>query len=60
MLMKEGIDSLTVPELQAACQARGMRALGMPVERLQSQLTQVIIRTAVIRNENIGRGRGVS
>lgn len=41
MILKEGVDSLTVPELQAASQARGMRALGMPVERLKSQLQQV-------------------
>lgn len=36
----EGIESLDVPELQAACRARGMRALGVPVERLQAQLAQ--------------------
>ncbi|KAJ8026234.1 Mitochondrial proton/calcium exchanger protein [Holothuria leucospilota] len=40
MIYKEGIDSLDVQELQAACQARGMRALGVPVERLRSQLQQ--------------------
>lgn len=40
MIMKEGIDSLTVPELQAACRARGMRALGMPEDRLKDQLQQ--------------------
>ncbi|XP_022097752.1 mitochondrial proton/calcium exchanger protein-like isoform X2 [Acanthaster planci] len=40
MIQKEGVDSLTVSELQAACQARGMRALGVPVERLKSQLQQ--------------------
>ena len=28
VIQKEGIDSLTVNELQAACRARGMRALG--------------------------------
>ena len=43
MIKKEGIKSLTVQELQSACQARGMRALGMPQERLKSQLTQVCI-----------------
>lgn len=41
MIQKEGVDSLTVAELQAASQARGMRALGMPIERLKSQLLQV-------------------
>ncbi|XP_071949185.1 mitochondrial proton/calcium exchanger protein-like [Antedon mediterranea] len=40
MIQKEGIDSLTVSEMQTACQARGMRALGLPVERLKSQLQQ--------------------
>lgn len=40
MIRKEGIQSLTVSELQAACRSRGMRALGVPIERLQSQLAQ--------------------
>lgn len=40
MIKKEGIQSLTVSELQAACRARGMRALGVPIERLQAQLSQ--------------------
>lgn len=40
MIMKEGIDTLTVPELQQACRARGMRALGLPVHQLRSQLAQ--------------------
>lgn len=38
MIRDEGLDSLTVSELQAACRARGMRALGVPIERLQAQL----------------------
>ena len=41
MIQKEGVESLTVAELQAASQARGMRALGMPADRLRSQLSQV-------------------
>lgn len=47
LIKRDGIGSLTVAELQAASQARGMRALGMPEERLRSQLQQVsvIIRT---------------
>jgi len=40
MIEKEGISSLTVPELQQACRARGMRALGVPETRLRSQLAQ--------------------
>lgn len=38
LIMKEGIDSMNIQELQAACRARGMRALGIPEERLKSQL----------------------
>ena len=43
MILQEGMESLTVAELQAACQARGMRALGMPEDRLRSQLAQVLL-----------------
>lgn len=41
MIQREGVESLNVAELQAASQARGMRALGMPEARLRSQLAQV-------------------
>ena len=34
---------MTVSELQSACQARGMRALGVPEARLKSQLGQVSV-----------------
>lgn len=40
MISKEGIESLTVPELQGACRARGMRAIGISEDRLRSQLSQ--------------------
>lgn len=40
MIMKEGIDSLTLAEVQQACRARGMRAYGMSEERLRNQLQQ--------------------
>lgn len=40
VIQKEGIDSLTVSELQSACRARGMRALGVSEIRLKSQLLQ--------------------
>lgn len=40
MISKEGVLSLTVPELQQACRARGMRALGVAEDRLRSQLEQ--------------------
>jgi LETM1 and EF-hand domain-containing protein 1, mitochondrial len=40
LIQKEGIDSLTIPELQSACRARGMRALGISEIRLKSQLLQ--------------------
>lgn len=41
MIKKEGVDALSVQELQSACQARGMRAIGVPEARLRSQLKQV-------------------
>ncbi|XP_020627165.1 LETM1 and EF-hand domain-containing protein 1, mitochondrial-like isoform X2 [Orbicella faveolata] len=40
LIQREGVDSLTVQELQSACQARGMRAIGVPAARLRSQLNQ--------------------
>lgn len=41
LIHNEGVDSLSVVELQSASQARGMRALGMSEDRLRSQLQQV-------------------
>ncbi|KAJ7324500.1 hypothetical protein JRQ81_017520 [Phrynocephalus forsythii] len=40
LIADEGVDTLTVKELQAACRARGMRALGVTEERLKDQLKQ--------------------
>ena len=40
LIQKEGIDSLSIGELQAACRSRGMRALGVSEIRLKSQLLQ--------------------
>uniref|UniRef100_A0A8D0ED33 Mitochondrial proton/calcium exchanger protein n=1 Tax=Salvator merianae TaxID=96440 RepID=A0A8D0ED33_SALMN len=40
LIAEEGVDSLTVKELQAACRARGMRALGVTEQRLKDQLKQ--------------------
>ncbi|XP_052007407.1 mitochondrial proton/calcium exchanger protein isoform X6 [Xyrauchen texanus] len=40
LIAEEGVDSLNVKELQAACRVRGMRALGVTEERLQEQLKQ--------------------
>jgi LETM1 and EF-hand domain-containing protein 1 len=40
LIQKEGVESLNKSELQAASQARGMRAIGMSEERLRSQLSQ--------------------
>ncbi|KAJ8920446.1 hypothetical protein NQ315_005314 [Exocentrus adspersus] len=40
MIQKEGVDSLTLGEVQQACRARGMRAYGLTEERLRSQLRQ--------------------
>ncbi|CAK8692486.1 unnamed protein product [Clavelina lepadiformis] len=40
MIKDEGIDTLTTAELMAACQARGMRSLGVPRSRLKQQLEE--------------------
>ncbi|XP_069833398.1 mitochondrial proton/calcium exchanger protein isoform X2 [Dendropsophus ebraccatus] len=40
LIAEEGVDSLNVKELQAACRTRGMRALGVTEERLREQLKQ--------------------
>ncbi|XP_062963613.1 mitochondrial proton/calcium exchanger protein [Cynocephalus volans] len=40
LIAEEGVDSLNVKELQAACRARGMRALGVTEDRLRGQLRQ--------------------
>ncbi|KAJ2834770.1 LETM1 domain-containing protein ylh47 [Coemansia furcata] len=38
----EGIDSLSVPELQSACQSRGVRIIGVSPARMREELTQWI------------------
>ncbi|XP_020293379.1 LETM1 domain-containing protein LETM2, mitochondrial [Pseudomyrmex gracilis] len=40
LIEKEGVDTLTRAELQQACRARGMRAYGLPENRLREQLSQ--------------------
>ncbi|XP_065071968.1 mitochondrial proton/calcium exchanger protein-like [Rhopilema esculentum] len=40
LIRKEGLDKLSTAELQQACVSRGMRGVGVPVERLKSQLKQ--------------------
>lgn len=40
LIDKEGVETLTRAELQQACRARGMRAYGMPENRLREQLSQ--------------------
>uniref|UniRef100_A0A8C4TCH9 Mitochondrial proton/calcium exchanger protein n=1 Tax=Erpetoichthys calabaricus TaxID=27687 RepID=A0A8C4TCH9_ERPCA len=42
LIAEEGVDSLNVNEIQAACRVRGMRALGVTEERLREQLKQQI------------------
>ena len=42
MIGREGVESLTVTELQQACRDRGMRALGVSEPRLREQLAQWI------------------
>ena len=40
VILKEGLDTLTVEELQQACRDRGMRAIGVSESRLRKQLEQ--------------------
>lgn len=40
--LEGGVDTLTVPELQQACRARGMRSLGMSEERLKEQVKTIL------------------
>ncbi|MCI4376560.1 hypothetical protein PGIGA_G00189750 [Pangasianodon gigas] len=40
LIAEEGVESLNVNELQAACRVRGMRALGVMEDRLRDQLKQ--------------------
>lgn len=42
VIQKEGIESLTLSELQSACRARGMRAYGLSENRLKFQLQEWI------------------
>lgn len=41
LIAEEGVASLNVNEVQAACRVRGMRSLGVTEERLREQLVQV-------------------
>ncbi|KAJ7305197.1 hypothetical protein JRQ81_011105 [Phrynocephalus forsythii] len=40
MIAKEGVNGLSVSELQGACRTRGMRSLGLTEEQLKDQLSQ--------------------
>lgn len=40
MINREGVNIMSVPELQAACRSRGMRSLGVTEEQLKEQLKQ--------------------
>lgn len=40
VIKKEGVENLTVWELQQVCKARGMRSVGVAEDRLRSQLNQ--------------------
>lgn len=42
MIQKEGVDSLTLGELQAASRARGMRSYGLSLDQLKHQLLEWI------------------
>ncbi|XP_041809715.1 mitochondrial proton/calcium exchanger protein isoform X4 [Chelmon rostratus] len=40
LIAEEGVETLNVNEVQAACRVRGMRSLGVTEERLREQLSQ--------------------
>ncbi|KAJ3154214.1 hypothetical protein HK101_001672, partial [Irineochytrium annulatum] len=40
LIQKEGVESLSLPELQQICQSRGIRISGVSPARLKSELTQ--------------------
>ncbi|KAM9842752.1 mitochondrial proton/calcium exchanger protein isoform 2-T2 [Aulostomus maculatus] len=40
LIAEEGVESLNVKEVQAACRVRGMRSLGVTEDRLREQLSQ--------------------
>ncbi|KAM4724454.1 mitochondrial proton/calcium exchanger protein isoform 2-T2 [Anableps anableps] len=40
LIAEEGVESMSVNEVQAACRVRGMRSLGVTEERLREQLSQ--------------------
>ncbi|XP_060107212.1 LETM1 domain-containing protein LETM2, mitochondrial [Heteronotia binoei] len=40
LIAKEGVNGLSVSELQSACRARGMRSLGLTTEQLKEQIKQ--------------------
>ena len=40
MILNEGVDNLTIDELQQCCRDRGMRAIGLSETRLRNQLDQ--------------------
>lgn len=42
LIAREGIESMSVTELQVACKDRGMRAIGITKEKLRQQLNQWI------------------
>lgn len=50
MIAKEGVNGLSVSELQSACRARGMRSLGLSEEQLKKQLRQVSDSCSVIQS----------
>ncbi|KAJ1729375.1 LETM1 domain-containing protein ylh47 [Coemansia biformis] len=40
MINREGIDSLSVPEMQSACQSRGIKTIGVSPARMRDELAQ--------------------
>ncbi|CAG0925908.1 unnamed protein product, partial [Notodromas monacha] len=43
LILKEGVDSLTVWELQQACKSRGMKAFGVSEDRMRQNLNEWLV-----------------
>lgn len=48
MIAQEGVNSMSVAELQTACRIRGMRSLGVTEDQLRQQLKQVTLHTSYL------------
>lgn len=58
LIAEEGVESMSVNEVQTACRARGMRSLGVTEDRLREQLIQVTAACCPDETAFITRGGG--